>query len=329
MAITHIDPQAISFNNLTDLRRTATTSNISSCRCPSPIKTTDSSKDVDTGISYHSQMRAKIRMMADANSEIISKHDGNQKSLNALHQIKMLLKKTGKMLAKFGSEEFLTQKPDLLAHKIEKLISKLNRIAERAGIEFEDIEDPIPGEILPTPDPEPVPTTHPQTPPADPNVPAPPPVDEPDPSAPVVGVGDLVPVEPEVTPDVSTPVDQTTPTDETIPESEPVENDLPAEIPQSELPSIKEGLIFTIESSLTRIADMESNLLIEQYNLKGSLVYLNNPLSDSQPANTETPNLTSIEFALEATRTQMMSNSGKAVYAQTLNFTFDIVSLLN
>jgi len=315
MTVTQIDPRMISLNNLNDLRRTAATNDVSSSGNASPAETVDSTPEADSAIMYHSHLRAKVRMMADANNEIIGRHDQNRTYLNALHQIKMLLKKTSKMLSKFGSGNFITEKPGLLQHKIEKLIAKLNRIAERANIDIEDIEDPIPPELTPT--------------------------EEPVPSAPIVGAGSLTPPEPETTPDVSNPSDvisptdtaippdDTTPTDGTTPVVAPTDDGLPSDDSPADLPALKNGLIFTIDSSLTRIVDMENNFLLEQYKLEGSLTYFGNPIDGTSTGLPDTPSFTNIEFMLETTRMQMLSDSGKTIYAQTMSLSLDIVSLLN
>ena len=264
---------------------------------------------------YRSHLRAKVRMMADANNEKIGKHDENRNYLNALHQIKMLLKKTAKMLSKFGSDDFLTEKPGLLQHKIEKLIAKLNRIAERANIDLEDIEVPIPPELEP--------------------------VEEPAASVPDVSAGNLTPAEPVATPDAGIPSDVITTPDATIPSDSanptdgttttvaPTVDGLPVYDSQTDLPALKDAMIFTLDSSLTRIVDMENNFLLEQYKMEGSLTYFTNPIDGTASDVPSTQNLTSIQFMLETTRMQMLTDSGQTIYAQTMNLSLDVVSLLN
>jgi len=314
MTISQINPGMISLNNLNDLRRTHATNDVLPSGNASPTQIADSTTEVDGASMHRSHLRAKVRMMADANNEKIWEHDENRNYLNALHQIKMLLKKTAKMLSKFGSEDFI-EKPGLLQHKIEKLIAKLNQIAERANIDIQDIEDPIPTE--------------------------PAPVEEPSQSAPVVGAGSLTPAEPVATPDVSIPSDMTTtpdvtipsdavnPTDGTTPAVTPTVDSLPADNSDADLPSLKNGMIFTIDSSLTRIADMENNFLLEQYKLEGSLTYFSNPIDGVATDTSDTSNFINIQFMLETTRMQMLTDSGKTIYAQTMNFSYDMVSLLN
>lgn len=313
----------ISLNSLGDLKRVTAENEVQTCECITQTANEDSATNVDNALMINNRTRSRLRTIADGNNEIVTRHGTNRRALNALHQIKMLLKKTAHMLEKFGSDDFLTQKPGLLQNKIEKLIAKLNRIAERANINLEDIEDPIPDEIIENPVP-------------DETIP----VEETDLSEPIVGAGSLTPSETEIVPDaVVSPDEITPPEEEIIPDETTITDETTATdeansdvVPldsQDDLPALKDGLIFTIDSSLTRIVDMENNFLLEQYKLEGSLTYFSNPTRGTYSDSTDARSITNIEFMLETTRMQMMTDSGKTIYAQTMSLSMDIVSLLN
>ena len=272
MDMSVISQTSITYSNLTYMKNPAEAAEVSRDGNVSSTQTVDAEPQVDTALSCDDQLRAEVREVSAHNHHRMRGMNHIRTSRIALHKVGRLLHKTRKLLEQFARTDFDAQDIRRFTHKLDKIITKLGRIAAKAGIELEEIEEALPegeidlgdlqsGEIVPelseSPD---IADVQPQPPPD--GDPEPVPTDNA-----VMGEAPVLPDPPAVV--VETDIDEATaivdelvPDDVTIPEDELIEELIPddSEVGETEL---FDSVIESLDTGIGTVSDIIAGFDLE------------------------------------------------------------------